>query len=115
MTAKDTLYESTMGTNLGPQFGDIVLINNHYQCKYDCHGRTPVLWSCGYPRDYCMCVSLDCERELPKKLFIWHTYEKDVFETASCSLSCAKYYRESYEETLLLGKIFWPQAGFEPV
>ena len=21
---------------------------------------------------------------------------------------------ESYEETLLLGKIFWPQAGFEP-
>uniref|UniRef100_A0A914E8B6 ShKT domain-containing protein n=1 Tax=Acrobeloides nanus TaxID=290746 RepID=A0A914E8B6_9BILA len=47
MTAKDTLYDSTMGTNLGPQFGDIVLINNHYQCM--CQNATVTCANGGYP------------------------------------------------------------------
>jgi hypothetical protein len=32
MTAVESLYQSTMGAGLGPQFGDIVLINTQYQC-----------------------------------------------------------------------------------
>jgi hypothetical protein len=31
-TAKEALYQGTMGARLGPSFWDIVLINNHYNC-----------------------------------------------------------------------------------
>uniref|UniRef100_A0A914E3W8 Metalloendopeptidase n=1 Tax=Acrobeloides nanus TaxID=290746 RepID=A0A914E3W8_9BILA len=58
MTAKDTLYESTMGTNLGPQFGDILLINNHYQCM--CAYPAVTCENGGYPNpngcDTCICT-----------------------------------------------------------
>lgn len=31
-TAKEALYQSTMGSRQGPTFWDIVLINKHYNC-----------------------------------------------------------------------------------
>uniref|UniRef100_A0A914CKK6 Zinc metalloproteinase n=1 Tax=Acrobeloides nanus TaxID=290746 RepID=A0A914CKK6_9BILA len=57
MTAKESLYQSTMGAGLGPQFGDIVLINNQYQCF--CQSATVTCVNGGYPNpngcNTCLC------------------------------------------------------------
>lgn len=72
MTAKESLYQSTMGAGFGPQFGDIVLINNQYQCKHKkkqiqeiskflgfCQSATVTCANGGYPNpnacDTCLC------------------------------------------------------------
>uniref|UniRef100_A0A914EER5 Metalloendopeptidase n=1 Tax=Acrobeloides nanus TaxID=290746 RepID=A0A914EER5_9BILA len=57
MTAVETLYQSTMGAGLGPQFGDIVLINTQYQCM--CKSATVTCANGGYPNpngcSTCLC------------------------------------------------------------
>uniref|UniRef100_A0A914EMI3 Metalloendopeptidase n=1 Tax=Acrobeloides nanus TaxID=290746 RepID=A0A914EMI3_9BILA len=58
MAAKDTLYNSTMGTQLGPQFIDIFLINSHYECM--CAYPTVTCENGGYPNpngcNTCICT-----------------------------------------------------------